>query len=160
MCKVISLSVFPAQCSDPLRSHSSANLPAAVCYCQWAANCACQHPHPSWNMATHIQLCIYVYFNYKVTLSDFSIPACLRWNSRVVKHDEASTCKALEVTLSQKQDASVHALNMADVLSQVHLERGVTPHRGPKKGACMSLGWEKKKEHKWPNTHTHIYEKL
>lgn len=60
-------------------------------------------------------------------------------NSRVIKHYETASGIAFEVTLGQEEHTCFQALNVADVISCMHLERGIATHRGSKKGTDMSL---------------------
>ena len=63
-------------------------------------------------------------------------------HSRVVEHYEASTSLALEITLREKQNPCLHALNLTNVISRVRLERWVAAHGRTKEGHCMSL-WKR-----------------
>lgn len=60
-------------------------------------------------------------------------------NSRIIKHNETSSREAFKVVFGQKQHPRVHTLDVANVISHVHLERGVAAHCGTKEGTCMSL---------------------
>lgn len=60
-------------------------------------------------------------------------------NSRVVKHDESTSSNALEVVLGQEQHSCLHTLDITNVISQMHLEGGVSAHCRPKEGTGMAL---------------------